>query len=76
MFHQSRSNYYNVVENDRDLTEDYRVLGEGAGRGREGGGADCLQNTGSKDISGDRIIRAGAGRKEKAGVKLELKRGQ
>lgn len=70
MFHQSRSNYYNVVENDRDLTEDYRALGEG------GGGADCLQNTGSKDISGDRIIRAGAGRKEKAGVKLELKRGQ
>lgn len=37
MFHQSRSNYYNVVENDRDLTEDYRVLGEGAGRVREGG---------------------------------------
>lgn len=49
----------------------------GRGRGGEGrGGADCLQNTGSKDISGDRIIRAGAGRKEKAGVKLELKRGQ
>lgn len=65
MFHQSRSNYYNVVENDRDLTEDYRVLGEGAGRGREGEGVRIVCRIRDQKILAETALsaRAQGGRK-------------